>query len=149
MATITKFQEFLKLQLNGGGGTAAKVIDFDTDTIKVGLVTSTYTPDYDAHTTWNDITNEVTGTNYTAGGATLGSTTLTESAGTVTFDAADTTWSQHASGFTTARYAIVYKSTGTASTSTLVACVDLVSDKGNVTGDFTLAWDAAGIFTVA
>ena len=47
-------------------------IDLDTDTIKVMLVTSTYTPNQDTHTKRSDVTNEVSGTGYTAGGATLG-----------------------------------------------------------------------------
>lgn len=50
---------------------ATDSIDLDTDTIKVMLVTSAYTPDQDAHTKRSDFTNEVTGAGYTAGGATL------------------------------------------------------------------------------
>lgn len=48
-----------------------------SDTIKVALLTSSYTPNYDTHDFFDDITNEVTGTGYTAGGATLGSKTVT------------------------------------------------------------------------
>jgi hypothetical protein len=43
-------------------------IDLDTDTIKVMLVISAYTPDQDAQDKRDDITNEVSGTSYTAGG---------------------------------------------------------------------------------
>ena len=43
-------------------------IDFDTDTFYGMLVTSTYTPNKDTHTKRSDVTNEVTGTGYTAGG---------------------------------------------------------------------------------
>lgn len=149
MATISKYNHFLEKQLNGGAGTAALVVDFDTDTIKVSLHTSSYTPDPDADVTYNDVSNEVSGTNYTSGGATLSGKSIAESSGTITFDATDVTWSQHASGFTDARYAVIYKSTGTPSTSILIAVVDLVSDKGNVSGDFQLVWDAAGIITFA
>src|SRR3712207_1302567 len=52
-------------------------IDLDTDTIKVALVTSSYTPDQDAHDNFDDVTNEVSGTGYTARGVTLGSVTVT------------------------------------------------------------------------
>jgi hypothetical protein len=55
----------------------ANVWDWDTDTIKVALTTSTYVPDIDVHDFFNDVTNEVTGTGYTAGGATLATPTLT------------------------------------------------------------------------
>lgn len=144
MATITKYNKFLKNQFDG-----TAVIDFNTDTIKVALVTSTYSPSATTHDFFDDITNEVSGTNYTAGGATIGSLTLTESSGTVTFDGADVTWAQSGSGFSTARYAIIYKSTGTASTSPLIGYIDFTADKGNVSGDLTIQWGAGGIFTVA
>ena len=52
-------------------------IDFDTDTIKAALATSTYTPNFATHRYFSDVTNEVTGTGYTAGGATLASKTVT------------------------------------------------------------------------
>jgi len=55
-------------------------IDWDTDTIKGMLVTSSYTPDFTAHDYKNDVTNEVVGTGYTAGGATLASKTVTTTA---------------------------------------------------------------------
>lgn len=57
-----------------------KEIDFDTDTIKVMLCTSTYTPDLDAHIYKSSVTNEVSGTGYTAGGATLASASSTYTA---------------------------------------------------------------------
>jgi hypothetical protein len=43
-------------------------VDLDTDTIKVMLNTSTYVADQDVHAKRSDVTNEVTGTGYTAGG---------------------------------------------------------------------------------
>lgn len=142
--------------MNGGQDTtgsstagAARVIDFDTDTLKVALVTATYTPSASGHAAFNSITNEVTGTNYTDGGSTLSGVALGESGGTVTFDASDVTWAQSASGFTNARYAIIYKSTGTPDTSTLLCYIDLGADKGNVDGDLVLSFNEAGIATWA
>jgi hypothetical protein len=123
-------------------GTTNAVFDLDTDTIKVAAHTNTYTVDQDTHDFFNDVTNEVTGTNYTAGGATLGTVTLTRSTGTVTFDAADVVWTQSASGFSTGRKFVIYKSTGTASTSRLFSVVTADADVGNVTGDLTIAWNA-------
>jgi len=146
MATITKYNLFLKGMFNG---TANAVIDFDTDTIKVALATASYSPSATTHDFFNDITNEVTGTNYVAGGAEITTKTLNESGGTVTFDGDSPTWSQSGSGFSTARYAIIYKSTGTAATSRLIGYIDMTSDKGNVAGDFTISWAGTGVFTVA
>lgn len=118
-----------------------------SDTIKVALCTSAYTPDQDNHDFFNDITNEVTGTGYAAGGATLASKTSTYTAGTNTqaIDAADVTWG---SSTITARYAVIYKSTGTAATSPLIGYVDFGADVVSSAGNFTITWDAAGILTL-
>lgn len=123
-----------------------KEVDWDTDTIKVALCTSTYTPDQDAHDYFNDITNEVTGTGYTAGGATLTSktSTYTGASNTLSLDAADTSW---AASTITARYAVIYVSTGTAATSPLLGYVDFDGDISSTAGAFTITWDAAGILT--
>ena len=122
-------------------------IDLDTDTIKVALVTSAYTPDQDAHDFFNDVTNEVTGTGYTAGGATLASKVVsadnTDNEGV--FDAADVTWS---TSTITARGAVVYKSTGTSSTSALICYIDFGSDKISSAGDFILQFNAEGILNL-
>lgn len=125
-----------------------KEVDFDTDTIKVALLSSSYTPDQDAHDYLNDVsTYEVSGTGYTAGGNTLGSKTATyDSANNViVLDAADTTWS---SSTITARYAVVYDSTGTASTSALIGFVDFGSDQSSTNGNFTITWDSTGIVRI-
>jgi len=142
MASITKYDKFLKNQLNGVG-----VIDFDTDTLKLALVTSAYVPAATTHDFFDDITNEVTGTGYTAGGVTLTGVTLTETAGTVKLDADNVTVTQSGAGFSNARYGILYKSTGTAGTSPLFAYIDFVTDVGNVASDLSVNWNAAGIST--
>lgn len=122
-------------------------IDLTNDTIKVALTTSTYTPNQDAHDYFDDVTNEVSGTGYTAGGATLGtkSISLDTANNYVKFDAADTTWS---SSTITARYAVIYRSTGTASTSELIGYIDFGEDKSSSNGDFTITWDTNGIIRV-
>jgi hypothetical protein len=127
---------------------ANKEIDFDTDTVKVSLHTSTYVPAQDTHDYFNDVTNEVVGTGYTAGGATLGTKTVTYTAGTNTqaFDAADTSW---ATSTITARYAVVYVSTGVSTTSPLIGYIDFGADVSTTGGTFQITWDAAGIFTIA
>jgi len=128
-------------------GTANSVFDLDTDTIKVSAHTNTYSPNQDTHAFFNDLTNEVTGTNYTAGGATLASPTVTRSTNTVTFDANDVVWTTSGAGFSNARKFVVYRSTGTAATSRLGSVVTADNDVGNVTGDLTIQWNASGIWT--
>jgi hypothetical protein len=113
-------------------------IDYDTDTFRVLLTTASYTEDLDLHDFRNDVTNEVTGTGYTAGGNTV----------TVTVNAVDTannrlditlggtTWP---SSTITARKAVYYKSRGGASSADeLIAVVDFGSDVSTTAGTFTL-----------
>lgn len=127
---------------------AQKRIDIDTDTIKIALCTSAYTPSQDTHDFFNDITGEVSGTGYTAGGATLSSVTWAYTSGTNVwkFDAADVSWT----GSTiTARYAVIYVDTaGASSTDPLIAYIDFGADISTTTGTFNIVFDAAGIFTI-
>lgn len=123
-----------------------KEVDWDSDTIKVALVSSSYTPNQDTHDYWDDVVaNEVTGTGYTAGGATLGSKTVTydSASNVVVLDAADTVW---ASSTITARYAVIYDDSGaTNAQKALIGYVDFGSDQSSTNGNFTITWDATGI----
>ena len=122
-------------------------IAYLTDTIKVALVTSSYTPDQDSHDFFDDVTNEVVGTGYTAGGATLGSKTSTQdnTNNRGVADAADTTWS---ASTLTARGAVIYKSTGVASTSPLMAYIDFGQNYVTSGGTFQINWNADGILYI-
>ncbi|KKM82274.1 hypothetical protein LCGC14_1321230 [marine sediment metagenome] len=125
-----------------------KEIDFDTDVIKVMLTTLTYVPAQDTHDYKDDVTNEVTGTGYTATGATLASKTVTYTAGTNkhTLDAADVTWS---ASTITARIAVIYDSTpATDPTRPLISYQDFITDQSSSGGDFTIQWNASGIIEI-
>jgi hypothetical protein len=119
-------------------------IDLSSDTIKVALTTSSYTPNIDTHDFFDDITNEVSGTGYSAGGATLGTktTTVDTTDDEAVFDAADTTWT---TASFTARYAIIYKSTGVAGTSPLIGYIDFSTDRTVDGGTFQITWSSEGI----
>lgn len=138
---------YYSVLLGQWNGLSNGVLDLDTDTIKLAGATNSYTVNQDTHDFFDDVTNEVTGTGYTAGGATLGSVTLARSTTTVTFDAADVVWSQNAAGFSNGRKFPIYKSTGTASTSRLFSVITADADVGNVTGDLTIQFSASGIAT--
>jgi len=146
MASITKYSSWRENAENG-----VYPINWSAagDTIKVMLVTSAYTPAAATHTTKSDITNEVTGTNYTARGEEVTTKSVAESGGTTTVDGDDVTWLQNAGGFTTARYGVLYKDTGTDGTSPLVGYIDFTTDKGNVNGDLTIQWNASGLYTIS
>jgi len=123
------------------------IIDLGSDTIRVMLVTSSYTPDQDAHEFKDSVDNEVTGTGYTAKGETLTTPTVTanDSTDKGVFDADDVTWG---SSTITARGAVVYKDTGTIGTSPLIYYVDFTEDKSSSSGDFKIAWHEDGILTL-
>lgn len=126
-----------------------KEIDWDSDSIKVMLVSSAYTPNQDTHDYLDDVVgNEVTGTGYTAGGQALASKTLTYDAATnvIVLDAADVTW---ASSTITARYAVIYDDTPAGnSAKPLIAYLDMVSDQSSNNGNFVIQWDASGIVRI-
>lgn len=112
-------------------------IDFDTDTFKVMLTTASYTEDKDAHDFRNDVTNEVSGTGYTAGGNTVTVTvTLDTSNDRVDISLGGTTWP---TSTITGRKAVYYKSRGGASSADeIIAVNDFGSDVISAAGTFTL-----------
>jgi len=125
-------------------------VDFLADTIKVALTTSTYTPNQDTHDYFNDVTNEITDSGYTAGGATLGTKTNTSTLNVVTFDSADPSWTSGGAATFTARRAVYYDATpATAATQPLLLWVDFgqneVAQNG---GTFTIQHNASGIATI-
>jgi len=113
-------------------------IDFDTDTFKAMLVTSTYSPNKDTHDFRDDVTNEATGTGYTAGGVTTACTVTKDTANDrVTLSFAAVSWS---TSTITARALVIYKSRGGASSADeLVAYNDFGSDVSSSGGTFSVA----------
>ena len=110
--------------------------DFGADTFKIALYTSSAT--LDATTTAYSVTNETSGTGYTAGGNTLTvSTTPTSSGTTAYLSFSNTTWS---TASITARGALIYNSTNA---NKAVAVLDFGSDKTSTAGDFTIQFPTA------
>jgi hypothetical protein len=135
------YGQFLSQALN-------KEIDWDSDTIKVALLTNSYTPNQDTHNYYDDVVaNQVTGTGYTAGGLTLTNKTNTyvPDTNTIILDAENVTWS---SSTITARYAVIYSVGGTNATSPLIGYVDFGSDQSSSNGNFTITWDSTGIVRI-
>jgi hypothetical protein len=128
-------------------------VSIAADTFKIAMFTSSRT-DANQDLTGYTVTNEVSGTNYTAGGAALGSVTLglaDNSGGTAAafLDFADTTWAS--STISSARVAVIYNSTlstaGTGGTVghaayPTVAVLDFGGDKSSSAGDFTIQYPA-------
>ena len=105
------------------------------DTFKIALYTSSAT--LGASTTAYTVSNEVSGSGYTAGGNTLTNVTPTSSGTTAFTDFADTTWT---TATITARGALIYNST---ESDKAVAVLDFGSDKTSTAGNFTIVFPTA------
>lgn len=138
-----------KMYLNLVAKAFNKEVDFDSDDIKVMLVTSSYTPNQDDHDYLDDVQAfEATGTGYTAGGQSLAGKTVTldKPNNVVILDANDVTW---ANSTITARYAVVYDNTGaSAAAKPLIGYLDLLTDSASNNGNFVIQWDASGIVRI-
>lgn len=116
--------------------------DFTTgaDAFKLALFTSSAT--LSAATTDYSTTNEVSGTNYTAGGGALTNVTPTASGTTALTDFADLTF---ASSTITANGAIIYntEADGGSNTTEAVCVLAFGGDKVSTNGDFTIQFPTA------
>jgi len=122
---------------------ATKTMNLSTDSIKVMLVTSSYTPNQASDQFANTPqANEITGTGYTAGGTALTGVTIADTGNVWTLSAANTSW---ATATFTARYAIVYDAqTGTLSTEPLIGYVDFGANQAPAGVTFEIDW-AGGV----
>lgn len=129
--------------------TAARRVDWVTDSVKVGLTTSSWVPNQDTMDFYNDVTNELaTAGGYTAGGVALASKTALYDTGTneLRLDAADVSWT---SASFTAAFAFIYVDTaGAASTDPLLGWVDFGGNQTVTSGTFTIQWDATGVLKI-
>lgn len=136
-------QHYNKYKLEALKGSIALL----TDTIKIALIKSTYTPNIDTDVFFGDInSNESSGSNYTAGGLTMSNkaTTQDNTNDRGVYDADDAVWSNVT--FTDARWAVIYKYTGNNATSPLIAVIDLSTTQSASADTFTINFAAAGIY---
>jgi hypothetical protein len=108
------------------------------NTFKIALYTSSAT--LNSSTTAYTATNEVVGTGYTAGGATLTNISPTSSGTTAYIDFSDVTWS---TSTITARGAMIYNSNAVNYTKPAVCILDFGIDKTSTAGDFTIQFPTA------
>ena len=119
--------------------------DFDAssgDTFKIALYTNSAT--LNASTTAYATTNEISGTNYTAGGQALNPVDPTSSGTTALLDFADETW---ANATIMARGALIYNTTPNTTSISLtnpaVIVLDFGGDKTSTAGNFTVVFPTA------
>ena len=106
------------------------------DSFKLALYTSSAT--LAASTTAYSVTNEASGSGYSAGGAALTNVTPTTSGTTAFTDFNDLTFS---AATITARGALIYNDT--AASDPAVVVLDFGSDKTSTSGDFTIIFPTA------
>lgn len=125
----------------------AGTVDWDADTIRVMLLDDNYTPNIDTHEFIDDVSaDEIVASGYTAEGEALASKTNVVDTGNdrTDVDAADVTWSSLATA--TIGFAVIHQDTGTPGTSVLICYMEISTNSNG--GDYTLQWNATGIFTL-
>lgn len=124
--------------------TAAQSMEAETH--KELMTIDTYTPDFTVHDFRDDVTNEVSGTGYTAGGVAVTATEITLATGTLTFDAADTVYTTVT--ITNAMAGVFYFNVGTAATDQLILLQDFVTAASSTAANFTIQHAATGLLTI-
>jgi len=122
-------------------------IDLSLTTHKWALYTNTLTPNFSTDTSYS-ATNEISGTNYTAGGRTIaaggGSPTVTESpTGTIMYDQSDMTWP---TASFTARGGILYADA--LAGDNLIVAQTYGADITATAGTFTIQFNSLGVLTL-
>lgn len=131
-----------------------EIHQLETDVMKLGLTTDVVTPtETTSDPRWgagggtNLATNQVTpGGNYATGGPTIGNNTWTLAGATVTFDGDNISITQDAGNPTDARWGIIYNDTTTGKQA--LAFLDLGGVTDLTAGDFSVNWNATGIFNL-
>lgn len=147
MAVTAKWYAQALLQAMGSGsGGGAPNVDFLSDSIKCMLLTSSYTPDQNAHVFKSDLTNEASGTGYVAGGVALGTKTLAEATLVTSLRAASVVFSAVT---LTARYAVIYDATPASdATRPLLWLIDFGTNQSPSGADLTITFSGGVIATI-
>lgn len=124
-------------------------VNYTSDSFKLALMTTSYTPDVDVDAFRADLTGEASGTNYTAGGQAVVNVTLTQ----------DNTNDRAVVDFDTLVFtnvtlsnidgAVLYKDTGNIATDLLICYIDFTEGSQDVVAnDFTVTPNATGVLTI-
>lgn len=127
--------------------TTQLALDLDLETHKIALFSNSITPNFTTDTAYGVSpydANEVTGTNWSAGGVALTGTTFTGSGGSATFDATDV--SVASTTLTGARAGLIYADALAGNNA--IALINFGADYSTVTGTFAITWNASGIFVI-
>lgn len=120
------------------------------DSIKAMLLTDIHTTDVDTQHYVSDInSNEVSGTNYTAGGKAISSQAVTvdHANNAAVFDADNITWLNVT--LSNVRYLALYKDTGSQASSPVIRIIDLGKTYNLSAVDLTIEFNASGIIKIS
>ena len=121
-------------------------VSLEAETHKQLLVQDGYTHDYTLHDFRDDITNEVAGTGYTAGGVVCTGTELTIASAILTFDMIDTVFPTVT--ISDAMGGVFYFLIGTAGTDMLILLQDFITSASATAANFTIQHAGGGVFTI-
>ena len=121
-------------------------IDLDTHTLKMALLTDSYTP-LATHANFAAISGEVTpGGGYTAGGKALTGVTFNQTSGIAELQCDDIVWS---AASITARYGYLYDTQAVGVTNPSILLLDFGQNIISSSNDFTITIDVNGLFRFA
>ena len=152
--TFLLFDKFVEDMTSG-----VAVHDMGADVIKLGIISEVTAPlQTEANPRWQatgaskDFSAvETSGGSVPVGGPTLASVTYGMNGGRREFDADDVILATNGANPANARWGILYNDSAT--NKECIGFVDLTTDGGTTaidmtTGQFTLSWDATGVFTI-
>lgn len=117
---------------------SGETLDWERDTIKVGLLGSAYRPGQ-LDRSWADVVNyEIDGPGYEPGGQTLQTSSPTFREGSIELHAKGAEWT---AATLVTHYGIIYKSLDDPMDSLLLGYVDFGKAQSVVSGILALAWD--------
>lgn len=124
--------------------TTQLALDLDLETHKIALYNNTETPNFSTETAYS-ATNEVTGTNWAAGGVVVTTTTVSESpTGSLMWDAADV--SVASTTLSGVRGAKIYADA--LAGNNLIVGINFGADYSTSNGTFGVQWASGGIFAI-
>jgi hypothetical protein len=120
-------------------------IDLSLTSHKIAMYNNTETPNFDGETGGYVVTNEVSGTGYTAGGQIIVSPTVTNSpAGALMYDMADQVW---VSPTSVTAYGAKEYADALAGNNFIVG-VNFGGAFTSTAGTFTIQWASTGVFAI-
>ncbi len=147
------YKTFKKGQLDAAGTHPNHPVDFDTNTLRLMLLTSTTTIDQSDVDVADVISGasdtEVSGTNYARKSITSIALAYSGNNVKVNTTMADPSYAQHASGFNNAKHAVLYKFSTADASSPVIASYTFSSNQNNTSGTLTLQFSSSNIFTLS